>query len=58
MNKKSHSLNQDGNFNSKTSRFSFINSNQNIGPGKYFNSVKERVKAKSVSTLRPKINQK
>ncbi len=58
VNKKSHSFNLDGNFNSKTSRFLFINPDEKLGPGKYFNSVKERVKAKSVSTLRPKLNNK
>jgi hypothetical protein len=57
-NKKSHAFNLDGNFNSKTSRFSFINPDEKLGPGKYFNSVKERVKAKSVSTLRPNLHNK
>lgn len=58
VSKKSHSFNLEGNFNSKTSRFSFINTEEKLGPGKYFNSVKERVKAKSVSTLRPKLHHK
>jgi hypothetical protein len=58
INKKSHSFNQDGNFNSKTARFDLTNINQNLGPGRYFNSVKERVKTKSVGTLRAKIYQK
>jgi hypothetical protein len=40
MIKKSHSNNQEGNFNSKTTRFNNSNNTTNVGPGQYFNSIK------------------